>query len=68
MAVKGGKADAELKKIRQEERLRVPLQQPVFNSPLETGPASIGKTNNNQVIKISKPGVAGRANKASVGG
>lgn len=54
MAVKGGKADAELKKIRQEERLRVPLQQPVFNSPLETGPASIGKTNNNQVIKISK--------------
>lgn len=46
MAVKGGKADVELKKIRQEERLRVPLQQPVFNSPLEADPANFGKASN----------------------
>lgn len=43
MALKGGRADSELRKLRNEKRLRAPLQLPLFTNPLETGRAGNGK-------------------------
>eukprot|EP00903_Cladosiphon_okamuranus_P012766 g11934.t1 len=46
MALKGGRADSELRKIRKEQRLRAPLQLPLFTSPLEADRAGDGKVHN----------------------
>lgn len=43
MALKGGRADSELRKIRKEKRLRAPLQLPLFTSPLEADRTGNGK-------------------------
>lgn len=43
MALKGGRADTELRKVRKQKRLRAPLQLPLFTSPLEADPAGTGK-------------------------
>lgn len=41
--MKGGKADAELRKIQYLKRLRAPVQVPLFTSPLEADPTGNGK-------------------------
>ncbi|CAM9626482.1 unnamed protein product [Ectocarpus sp. 6 AP-2014] len=43
MAVKGGKTDAELKRLRNEKNLRAPLHLPLFTSPLEVDPTGSDK-------------------------
>lgn len=43
MALKGGRADSELKRLRKEKRLRAPLQLPLFTSPLEADRTGNGK-------------------------
>lgn len=42
-AMKGGKADAELRKIQKQKRLSAPVQVPLFTSPLEADPTGNGK-------------------------
>lgn len=43
MAIKGGKTDAELRRLRNEKNLRAPLHLPLFTSPLEVDPTGSGK-------------------------
>lgn len=43
MALKGGRANTELRKLRKEKRLRAPLQLPLFTSPLEADRTGNGK-------------------------
>lgn len=43
MVVKGGRANAELKRLQREKLLRAPLQLPLFTSPLEADPSDGGK-------------------------
>ncbi|CAM9640707.1 unnamed protein product, partial [Ectocarpus sp. 12 AP-2014] len=43
MAVKGGKTDAELRRLQNEKILRAPLHLPLFTSPLEVDPTGSGK-------------------------
>ncbi|CAM9488020.1 unnamed protein product [Ectocarpus sp. 4 AP-2014] len=43
MAFKGGKTDAELRRLRNEKNLRAPLHLPLFTSPLEVDPTGSGK-------------------------
>lgn len=42
-AIKGGKAEAELRRRREEGKLRYPLNLPLFTSPLEAGPSATRK-------------------------